>query len=31
MMPYKEQMLQQKRQELTEREATLTTQTILER
>ena len=30
-MSYKEQMLQQKRQELSEREATLTTQTVLER
>ena len=29
-MSYKEQMLQQKRQELSEREATLTTQTVLE-
>ena len=30
-MSYKEQMLQQKRQELSERETTLTTQTVLER
>ena len=30
-MSYKEQMLQQKRHELSEREATLTTQTVLER
>ena len=30
-MTYKEQMLEQKRQELAERETTLTTQTILER